>query len=63
MTATKDGDDYVLNGEKAFISAGGVSDVYVIMARTGDPGPAGVSAFIVEKVSTALCFGCCGALQ
>jgi alkylation response protein AidB-like acyl-CoA dehydrogenase len=47
-TATKDGDHYVLNGAKAFISGGGVSDLYVVMARTGEPGAKGVSAFVVE---------------
>lgn len=50
MTATRDGDKYVLNGEKAFISGGGWSDVYVVMARTGSSGPGGVTAFIVDKV-------------
>jgi alkylation response protein AidB-like acyl-CoA dehydrogenase len=54
MSATLDGDHYVLNGEKAFISGGGVSDVYVVMARTGGPGPSGITAFIVEKVWPAL---------
>jgi len=56
-SARKDGDHYILNGEKAFISAGGVSDVYVIMARTGDQGAGGVSAFIVEKGMEGLSFG------
>ncbi len=37
-------------GAKAFISGAGVSDVYLVMARTGAPGPKGISAFIVEKV-------------
>ncbi|HQN51541.1 MAG TPA: acyl-CoA dehydrogenase family protein, partial [Phenylobacterium sp.] len=41
--AVKDGDDYVLTGSKAFISGAGVSDVYLIMARTGGPGAKGVS--------------------
>ncbi|HRD27035.1 MAG TPA: isobutyryl-CoA dehydrogenase [Caulobacter sp.] len=56
-TATKDGDHYVLNGSKAFISGGGVSDVYVVMARTGEPGARGVSAFVVEKGTPGLGFG------
>ena len=47
--ARLDGDHYVLNGGKAFISGGGVSDVYVVMARTGVDGAKGVSAFVVEK--------------
>ncbi|HEY8617840.1 isobutyryl-CoA dehydrogenase [Phenylobacterium sp.] len=56
-TARKDGDAYVLNGSKAFISGAGTSDVYVVMARTGGPGPKGVSAFVVEKGSAGLSFG------
>lgn len=55
--ARKDGDDYVLNGYKAFISGAGTSDVYVIMARTGAPGPKGVSDFVVEKDTPGLSFG------
>ena len=38
--ARRDGDHYVLDGTKAFISGGGVSDIYVVMARTGEAGPA-----------------------
>jgi hypothetical protein len=56
-TAKKDGDAYVLNGSKAFISGGGVSDVYVVMARTGGEGAKGVSAFVVEKGFPGLSFG------
>jgi alkylation response protein AidB-like acyl-CoA dehydrogenase len=56
-TAKKDGDAYVLNGSKAFISGAGASDVYVVMARTGGPGPKGISAFVVEKGSEGLSFG------
>ncbi|WP_334164155.1 isobutyryl-CoA dehydrogenase [Phenylobacterium sp.] len=56
-TARKDGDSYVLNGSKAFISGAGASDVYVVMARTGGPGPKGISAFVVEKDTTGLSFG------
>jgi alkylation response protein AidB-like acyl-CoA dehydrogenase len=51
------GDHYVLNGTKAFISGGGVSDLYLVMARTGGPGPKGVSAFVVEKDAPGLSFG------
>lgn len=48
MTATLDGDHYVLNGEKTWISNGGIADVYTLFARTGDaPGAKGLSAFIV----------------
>jgi hypothetical protein len=56
-TARLDGDHYVLNGGKAFISGGGVSDVYVVMARTGGEGAKGVSAFVVEKGTPGLSFG------
>ena len=48
MTATLDGDEYVLNGEKTWISNGGIADVYTVFARTGEaPGARGLSAFIV----------------
>jgi len=56
-TARLDGDHYVLNGSKAFISGGGVSDVYVVMARTGGPGPKGISTFVVENGTPGLSFG------
>lgn len=47
--AELDGDDYVLNGEKTWISNGGIADVYVVFARTGEaPGARGISAFIVD---------------
>lgn len=55
--AVKDGDYYVLNGSKAFISGGGVSDIYVVMARTGEDGAKGVSAIVVEKDAPGLFFG------
>ena len=48
MTAVLDGNDYVLNGEKTWISNGGIADVYTLFARTGEaPGARGLSAFIV----------------
>ena len=56
-TARLDGDHYVLNGSKAFISGAGVSDVYVCMVRTGGEGPRGVSAVMVEKGTPGLSFG------
>lgn len=56
-TAVRDADHYVLNGGKAFISGAGVSDLYVVMARTGEPGPKGVSTFVVEKGTPGLSFG------
>jgi acyl-CoA dehydrogenase len=47
--ARLDGDDYVLDGEKTWISNGGIADMYVVFARTGDaPGARGISAFIVD---------------
>jgi hypothetical protein len=55
--AVKDGDHYVLNGGKAFISGAGVSDVYVCMVRTGEDGPKGVSCLVVEKSMPGLSFG------
>ena len=56
-TAVRDGDHYVLNGSKAFISGAGTSDVYVVMARTGEAGPKGISAFVVDKDAPGLSFG------
>ena len=55
--ATRDGGHYVLNGSKAFISGGGVSDVYVCMVRTGGAGPKGISCIVVEKGTPGLSFG------
>ena len=55
--ATRDGDHFILNGSKAFISGAGTSDVYVVMARTGEPGPKGISAFVVDKETPGLSFG------
>src|SRR5579872_2383627 len=55
--ARRDGDDYVLNGTKAFISGGGTSDIYVAMVRTGEPGPRGISCLVVEKGAKGLSFG------
>src|SRR5450631_427197 len=55
--ARRDGDTYVLDGAKAFISGGGVSDIYVVMARTGEGGPRGISAIVVEKGTPGLSFG------
>jgi alkylation response protein AidB-like acyl-CoA dehydrogenase len=55
--ARRDGDDYVLDGAKAFISGGGVSEVYVVMARTGEGGPKGISCLVIEKGTAGLSFG------
>lgn len=56
-TARADGEAYVLDGSKAFISGGGRSDLYLIMARTGGPGPKGISAFLVEADRPGISFG------
>jgi alkylation response protein AidB-like acyl-CoA dehydrogenase len=56
-SARRDGDTYVLNGAKAFISGAGTSDLYVVMARTGGEGAGGVSAIVVEKDAPGLTFG------
>lgn len=55
--AELDGGEYILNGSKAFISGGGVSDVYVTMVRTGEKGPKGISCIVVEKDASGLSFG------
>lgn len=55
--AVRDGDEYVLDGVKQFISGAGVSDLYLVMARTGAEGPRGISAFLVERDTPGLSFG------
>ncbi len=55
--ARRDGEHYALDGAKAFISGGGVSNIYVVMARTGEPGPRGISCIVVEKGTPGLSFG------
>src|SRR5579883_947529 len=54
--AQRDGDEYVLNGAKAFISGGGSSDPYVAMVRTGESGPKGISCLVIEKDAKGLSF-------
>lgn len=56
-TARLDGDHYVLNGTKQFISGAGINDVYVVMVRTGDAGAKGISCLVVEKDTLGLSFG------
>ncbi|MHC3126345.1 acyl-CoA dehydrogenase, partial [Brevundimonas sp. GN22] len=56
-TAVRDGDHYVLNGSKAFISGAGASDIYVVMVRTGEEGAKGISAIVVENGTEGLSFG------
>ncbi len=55
--AVRDGDHYVLNGQKQFISGAGKSDLYVVMARTGGDGPGGISTLVVEADTPGLSFG------
>ena len=55
--AEKDNENYVLNGSKAFISGGGYSDAYIVMCRTGEDGPKGISTVIVEDGAKGLSFG------
>ena len=55
--AILDGDHYVLNGSKAFISGGSVSDIYLCMVRTGDESHLGISCLLVEKDTPGLSFG------
>ena len=56
-TARREGDDYVLNGVKQFISGAGSSAVYLVFARTGEPGSRGISAIVVPAGASGLSFG------
>ncbi|HHI5005801.1 TPA: acyl-CoA dehydrogenase family protein [Vibrio parahaemolyticus] len=56
-TASKKGDTYVLNGGKVFISGAGETDVLVVMARTGEAGAKGVSAFVVPAQAGGISYG------
>jgi alkylation response protein AidB-like acyl-CoA dehydrogenase len=55
--AVRDGDSYVVSGSKAFISGGGENEIYVVMARTGQDGPKGISCLVVEKDMPGVSFG------
>jgi alkylation response protein AidB-like acyl-CoA dehydrogenase len=55
--AVLEGEHYVLNGTKQFISGAGATDLYVVMARSGGAGPGGISAFLVERDAPGLSFG------
>jgi alkylation response protein AidB-like acyl-CoA dehydrogenase len=56
-SAIRDGDEFVLTGVKQFISGGGEASVYIVMARTGDPGARGITAFLVPADTAGLSFG------
>ncbi|HEX8308997.1 MAG TPA: acyl-CoA dehydrogenase family protein [Allosphingosinicella sp.] len=55
--AVRDGDCYVVSGSKAFISGGGENEIYVTMVRTGQDGPKGISALVIEKDMPGVSFG------
>lgn len=55
--AVRDGDDYVVSGSKAFISGGGENEVYVVMVRTGEDGPKGISCLVIDKDMPGVSFG------
>jgi alkylation response protein AidB-like acyl-CoA dehydrogenase len=55
--AVRDGDHYIVNGVKQFISGAGVADIYAVMVRTGEAGAAGISTLIIEKGTPGLSFG------
>ena len=55
--ATRSNEGYALSGTKAFISGGGYSDAYIVMCRTGEDGPKGISAVVVEDGAPGLSFG------
>ncbi|UBV43998.1 acyl-CoA dehydrogenase [Deinococcus taeanensis] len=57
LSAARDGDHWVLNGTKAWITSGGQADTYLVMARTSGPGARGISCFIVENGAAGLSFG------
>ncbi len=56
-TAKLDGDHYVLNGSKQFISGAGSNEVYVAMVRTGEDGPKGITCMVIEKDKPGVSFG------
>ena len=56
-TAKRKGDEYVLNGSKAFISGASATDVYLVMVRTGEKGPKGISTVMVDKDAPGISFG------
>ena len=55
--AVRDGDDWIVSGSKQFISGGGENEVYVVMVRTGEDGPKGISCLVIEKDMPGVSFG------
>ncbi|MFG1333683.1 isobutyryl-CoA dehydrogenase [Xanthobacter autotrophicus] len=55
--AVRDGDHYIVDGQKQFISGAGASDIYVVMVRTGGDGPKGISTLVIEAGTPGLSFG------
>ncbi len=55
--AIRDGDDYIVNGVKQFISGAGAADVYIVMVRTSEDGAKGISTLLIEKDTPGLSFG------
>jgi alkylation response protein AidB-like acyl-CoA dehydrogenase len=55
--AVRDGENYIVSGSKAFISGGGENEIYVTMVRTGEDGPKGISAIVIEKDMKGVSFG------
>ncbi|KKW89669.1 acyl-CoA dehydrogenase [Sphingobium chungbukense] len=55
--AVREGDHYVVTGSKQFISGGGENEIYVVMVRTGDDGPKGISCLVIEKDMAGVSFG------
>ena len=56
-TAVRDGDDYLVNGSKVFISGAGATDVLIVMLRTGGPGPKGISALLIPADAEGISYG------
>lgn len=55
--AVKVGNEYIVNGSKAFISGGSTSDIYICMVRTGEAGPKGITCLLIEKKNAGISFG------
>ena len=58
-TARREGDHYIVNGTKQFISGAGENEVYVVMVRTGDAGAKGISCLVIDKETPGVSFGAC----